>query len=476
MYLLKPIYKGIHEIKYESHNYLFLNPDVAIKSLKNIFLRLGNLKVISFRGISEPLTKEKLFNDVFKRMRKIEDFKIGALLPHNSKSLTNLLKYRQNTPLRSISLFIRALKENELELCLKLDLTTERIELAVNFYGDSDFLFPIREINMLQKIKTLQLTFFYNRSKKLIEKEIAIILPQLINLEHLTIFSRESTFRPDFQFDFTELRGLKHFKYKENLENIKINSIPNEIITLHVRIDSPSLNLLEAFTKQLRKLTILEELRVEINEVNYVNEFLHDLPHNLSSLKKVSVYFERSKKICYEHNLRMNTFLDWIISLPNLEEIFLSHPYIFCCYCNHLEGYKASSKLRRVSIKETSNPYNCSFLEGEYIYDDLKVILDIFVTENLVHLEFLLHFELFNQNAIDLLDQKLSNCRKLEKLYLNLSVMNINEKLTGKIQKILHSLYYVEKKSIVLRHFGTNEDNKSANIKSLELNDGKNAS
>ena len=115
-------------------------------------------------------------------------------------------------------------------------------------------------------------------------------------------------------------------------------------------------------------------------------------------------------------------------------------------------------------------------MEGEYIYDGLKTILDIFVTENLTHLELLLHFELFNQNAIDLLDQKLSNCRKLEKLYLNLSVMNINEKLTGKIQKILHSLYYVEKKSIVLRHFGTNEDNKSANIKSLELNDGKNAS
>ena len=202
----------------------------------------------------------------------------------------------------------------------------------------------------------------------------------------------------------------------------------------------------------MKKFTQLESFSFRMKNEDFVTAFIHDLPQNLLLLKHVSLGFSTYLKFNSpdQPKLHMNSVLEWLISLPNLEEFQIKHYSFDYCHCAHLQGYQSSQKLRIMKIIETSK---LSADEAEYTQEDLEAILSVIMNKNIEELEIPIHLEGFKQNAFDLFSEKLLQLSKLRTLKLTLWFNILDSKTIVKIQKLLADLYYVEEKVVKIKFF-----------------------
>jgi len=246
--------------------------------------------------------------------------------------------------------------------------------------------------------------------------------------------------------------------YGPKLENFNCSMFSKDHLqALKLLITDQDLDsyLVGKFLRQIKQLVNLEDLDLRFACLPYADQIVHDLPCNLPSLKKVTLKFGYngiSIKGDIELRLHLNTFLDWIVSLPNLEEIYLAHPSINYCYCSYLEDYTVSPKLRVVEIVETEDIYDLSLLEVEYLEHDLTTILKILSTESLERFIFPIHLESFKQHMVDVVIQNMMRCVNLKEIRLVWWFNLIGPKITKKIMALFASLHYVKEKEFIVEY------------------------
>ena len=424
--------------KYESRRiYSVMTFLKKSSNLKSIYLYSYNLGTLSRRLLTQ-LSRLKKLEDL--RLQEEDEQDVFGRAEWKSFYLSKLLKFRKYRP---INLMLDIFMSENLSLSPELLSEIKTIDLG---YFSSKI--PDQK-EVLQKLNSVRISdegFYIIGLQTKIEN--------MVNLKDLNLLFRDVSLSQNLILDLSQLKNLKKLSLIGTPENINFESVSNDLTVLNVSFQNSSKNLslsfkpLESFVKKLKDFTKLEELTCQITDLTYVNEIIQNLPHNLSSLKKVDLNFgtwSYNQPIDHEKNLRLKIFLDWMISLPNLEEISLRHPYIFYCNCSYFEGNKALAKLREISIKEQSLKYNCQFLEGEYTYEDFQTILSIFNSEKLESLSLTLHLELWDQKAINWLCQKLMDCKKLRYFYIDIILKDPTDTIIKKLESVLKSFSDIHK-------------------------------
>jgi len=338
---------------------------------------------------------------------------------------------------------------------------TPSLGISMNETKTKDFNL-VSSLDTFRKIKSVTLTLDEHCSRENLRK----FLKSAANIQRLSIHSSQSPFEelaPTEGGIIKSMSGLRDFDYYGRIFGPKFASLncnmfaKDNLRTLRIVAVDKNLDsyFLGRFLRQIKQLVNLEDLDLHFYCLVYADQIVHDLPCSLPNIKTVNLRFGQygeSIKGDIELRLHLNAFLDWIVSLPNLEEVYLAHPSINYCYCSYLEDYKVSPKLREVQIIETEEIYDLSLLEVEYLEHDLATILKILSTESLEKFVFPIHLESFKQNMVDVVVQNLTRCVNLRELELTLWFNMLGEKTANKVISLFSSFYSLKRRDFIVQY------------------------